>query len=115
MRSSDGFQLTIYLNQDDLIGRHVAVDVIVREALSRDIGGATIIRAAEGFGSHRHLERGRLLSTEDGLGSLIICVDTSSDALLGLAQWVGTQLPGTFATLTPTLMLALGPTGSEEP
>lgn len=114
MRQSDGFQLTIYLNQDDLIGRHVAVDAVVKEALGRGIGGATIIRAAEGFGAHRHVERSRLLSTEDGLGALIICIDPSSEALLGLANWVGTHLPGTFATLTATQMLSLGPSTGDE-
>ena len=108
MSTEDGYQLVIYLNQDDLVGRKPAVDAVIREALRLEFHGASIFRAVEGFGSHRRIERGRLLSTEDDRGVMMVLIEKDYDKIAELMSWIGNQLPGTFATTSKHELHHLG-------
>lgn len=65
----------IFVDETDTQQHHNVAGEIVRRALAAGLGGATMLRGIEGFGSHRLVHTTRLLSLSNDLPLLIVIVD----------------------------------------
>lgn len=98
----------ILVNESDRVHHKPVVDVIVREALSSHLRGATAFRAIDGFGAHLRIHHATLLSMTDDEGVAILIAD-SSERLDGFLAHLG-DLGVKAATIrVPVTLGHLGP------
>lgn len=71
-------QLTIYLNEADMVGDIPLHEDLVRRLLHFDIAGATVTRGLMGYGKHGKLHRKRLFGVSDDRPLIITAVDDES-------------------------------------
>jgi uncharacterized protein len=71
-------QLTIYLNEADLIGDQPLHEDLVRRLLKFEIAGVTVLHGLMGYGKHGRLHRKRLFGVSDDRPVVIIAVDDES-------------------------------------
>lgn len=76
MLPETGHLLRIFIGEDD---RHEGMPLyewIVREARSRGLAGATVLRGLEGFGAHSRLHTAKILRLSTDLPIVVEIVDT---------------------------------------
>jgi PII-like signaling protein len=71
-------QLTIYLNEADIIGDQPLREDIVRRLHKFEIAGATVVHGLMGYGKHGRLHHKRLFGVSDDRPVVIIAVDDES-------------------------------------
>ncbi len=60
-----GYQLTFFMQQNRRHGGRVLADWLLQEARRMELGGATLIAAAEGFGQHRTMHAAHFIELGD--------------------------------------------------
>lgn len=76
MLPRDGHLLRIFLGESD---RHEGMPLyewLVREARTRGLAGATVLRGLEGFGAHSRLHTAKILRLSSDLPIVVEIVDT---------------------------------------
>ena len=68
-------RLTIFIGEQDHVGRHSLATEIVQRAHAAGIAGATVFRGVEGYGKSNHIHTTRILSLSDDLPLCIVIVD----------------------------------------
>lgn len=93
-------QLTIYLNETDMLGELPLHEVLVRRLLQREVAGATVLRGVMGYGRHGKVHRQRLFGVSDDRPLLIIAIDEEPH-LRALVGEIRALLPEGLITLAP--------------
>ena len=74
--SGDGKLLRIFLGESDKVEHKPLYEIIVREAKSRGLAGATVLRGVEGFGADsRTIHTAKLLRLSEDLPIVVEIVD----------------------------------------
>jgi PII-like signaling protein len=71
-------RLTIFIGEQDHVGRHSLATEIVKRAHAAGIAGATVFRGVEGYGKSNHIHTTRILSLSDDLPVCIVIVDSAA-------------------------------------
>jgi PII-like signaling protein len=71
-------RLTIFIGEQDHVGRHSLATEIVKRAHAAGIAGVTVFRGVEGYGKSNHIHTTRILSLSDDLPVCIVIVDTAA-------------------------------------
>jgi PII-like signaling protein len=82
-------QMTIYINEADMIGDVPLHEDIVRRLLYFQISGATVTRGLMGYGKHGVLHRKRLFGVSDDRPVVITSVDDEPRIRTVLAELRG--------------------------
>ena len=85
--SGEAMVLRIYIGDDDAYGDRPLADVIVTEARTRNMAGATAIRGILGYGLSKHIHRTDLVLSHD-LPVVIEIIDSASkiDAFIAVVK-----------------------------
>ncbi len=70
-------RLTIFIGEQDHIGRHSLATEIVNRAHAAGMAGVTVFRGVEGYGKSNHIHTTRILSLSDDLPMCIVIVDAA--------------------------------------
>lgn len=83
-RESEASLLTVYVNSTDQWHGRPLYAAIVQHCHDQGFAGATVYRAVEGYGVHRHIHTSRLLELTEDMPMRIEIVDQAGriDALL---------------------------------
>jgi PII-like signaling protein len=74
-RGTEGLRLSIAIGESDRLGGRPLADVIVREARSMGLPGATVLRGVAGYGARSVLHTSRILRLSDDLPVIIEVID----------------------------------------
>ncbi|MCI0706908.1 MAG: DUF190 domain-containing protein [Ignavibacteriae bacterium] len=75
--SGDGKLLRIFLGESDKAGHQPLYDVLVHEAKTRGLAGATVLRGVAGFGANsRTIHTAKILRLSEDLPIVVEIVDT---------------------------------------
>src|SRR5579871_3464007 len=69
-------RLTIFIGEQDHVGRHSLATEIVQRAHAAGLAGATVFRGVEGYGASNHVHTTRILSLPNDLPMAVIIVDS---------------------------------------
>ncbi|MGC8465270.1 MAG: DUF190 domain-containing protein [Acidimicrobiales bacterium] len=97
-----GTTVNIYLNLDEYVHNHLAYELVMRTLVELGFPGASVVRSIESFGSHHHIARAHLLSSEDDRGVIVHLIDDDNERIHALLLWLDHNLPGHLVTLTET-------------
>jgi len=101
MRSASlGLWLRIYIHESMRYGHQPLYEALVVMARREGLAGATVFRAVEGFGMHRHLHTTRLVDVSDDLTMIVELVD-SEPAIRHFVGLLDTMIPHGTAVLSP--------------
>ena len=98
--ASAGLWLRIYIHESLRCGRQSLYEALVALARREGLAGATVFRAVEGFGMHRHLHTTRLVDVSDDLTMIVDFVD-SETVIRRFVGLLDTMIPHGTATLSP--------------
>lgn len=101
-------RLRLYTCEGDRTGGKPLYEVVLHEALERGLAGATVFRAAMGFGAHCTLHTAKVLALSTNLPVVVEILDTREkiDAFLPFLDEVVEQA---IVTLQDVTMLRYGP------
>lgn len=71
-------QLTIYVNEADMLDDMPLHENIVRRLLHFEIAGATVFRGSMGYGKHGRVHRKRLFGVSDDRPVAVVAVDDAA-------------------------------------
>jgi PII-like signaling protein len=91
-------RLTIFLSEDDHVGRSSSAELLLESAKSAGLAGATIWRGIEGFGRQGHLRSARLPDLGRGLPLLVEAIDID-ERITAFLEVVSQLVPGALVTL----------------
>ncbi len=74
--SVEAVRLRLYTCEGDHAGGKPLYEVVVAEALSRGLAGATVFRASMGFGAHSSMHTTHLLALSTNLPIVVEILDT---------------------------------------
>jgi len=97
---SRGLWLRIYIHESLRHGHHALYEAMVALARREGLANATVYRAMEGFGMHRHLHTSRLVDVSDDLTMIVEFVDTEP-AIRRFVGLLDAMVPHGTATLSP--------------
>jgi len=86
-------QISIYLNEGDMIGELHLHEVVVRRLLHAHVAGATVVRGLMGYGKHNQVHRKHLLGISDDRPVIVTAVD-DYDHLTALLPELKQLVPG---------------------
>jgi uncharacterized protein len=92
---ADAKLVVVYLNSTDQWHGQPLYGAVVRLCRERGVAGVTVVRCAEGYGSHQHLHTSRLLELNENVPVRVEIVDLAEriDPLLpALEKLVGEGL-----------------------
>jgi len=72
---SESFLLRIFIGESDKIDGKPLYEVIVKEARSRGMAGATVLRGFLGFGAHSRIHTSKVLRLSEDLPVVVEIVD----------------------------------------
>lgn len=72
----DGYLLRIFIGESDRHGHHPLYEAIVLKARETGLAGATVVRAAMGFGKHSVLHTAKILRLSEDLPIVVEIVDS---------------------------------------
>ena len=72
---SESFLLRIFIGESDKIDGKPLYEVIVKEARSRGMAGATVVRGFLGFGAHSRIHTSKVLRLSEDLPVVVEIVD----------------------------------------
>ena len=72
---SDAYLLRIFIGESDKMNGKPLHEVIVKEARSRGMAGATVLRGFLGFGAHSRIHTSKVLRLSEDLPVVIEIVD----------------------------------------
>ena len=98
--ASSGLWLRIYIHESVRCGHQSLYEALVALAHRERIAGATVFRAVEGFGMHRHLHTTRLLDVSDDLPMILEFVD-SEPAIRHFIGLLDPMIPHGTAVVSP--------------
>jgi hypothetical protein len=75
----EGKLLRIYVSEQDRRENLPLYEWIVRRAHERNVAGATVLRAMEGFGSHHRVHKSNILRLSSDLPIVVEIVDTGEN------------------------------------
>jgi PII-like signaling protein len=100
--------LRIYVHESVRCGRRPLYEALVILARREGLAGATVYRAMEGFGAHRHLHTTRLVDVSDDLPMIVEFVD-SETAIRRFLGLLDALVPHGTATLSPVQIVIQRP------
>src|SRR5579862_4725532 len=71
-------RLTIFIGEQDHVGRHSLATEIVRRAHGAGMAGVSVFRGVEGYGKSNHIHTTRILSLSDDLPVCIVIIDSAA-------------------------------------
>ena len=77
MSAEKGLLLRIYIGEGDKHGGMSLYDWLVKEAKKAGLGGATVTRGSEGFGSHKTVHTNKILDISTDLPVVVEFIDTA--------------------------------------
>lgn len=77
MQAEKGLLLRIYVGEGDKHGGMSLYDWLVKEAKKNGLGGATVTRGSEGFGSHNTVHTNKILDISTDLPVVVEIIDTA--------------------------------------
>ena len=95
-----GLRARVLVDEKDHVHGTPTYHAIVALLAERGIGGATVIRAIEGFGGHHELHTTRILRLSESLPVVIEFVDTE-EAVRAVLPAVEALIAGGLITLDP--------------
>jgi PII-like signaling protein len=98
--ASGGLWLRIYVHESTRCGHQPLYAALVALARRERIAGATVFRAVEGFGMHRHLHTTRLVDVSDDLPMIVEFVD-SEPAIRHFLELLDPMIPHGTAVVSP--------------
>ncbi|MCL4543900.1 MAG: DUF190 domain-containing protein [Chloroflexi bacterium] len=98
--ASLGLWLRIYIHESVRCGHGSLYEALVALARQEGLAGATVFRAIEGFGMHRHLHTTRLVDVSDDLPMVVEFVDNEA-AIRRFVGLLDTLIPHGTATMSP--------------
>ncbi|RMG42656.1 MAG: DUF190 domain-containing protein [Candidatus Dadabacteria bacterium] len=72
----DGYLLRIFIGESDIDGGRPLYEVIVQEAKTAGLAGATVLRGSMGFGANSRLHTAKILRLSEDLPVVIEIVDS---------------------------------------
>lgn len=97
---SRGLWLRVYVHESVRCGQHALYEAMVALARQEGLANATVYRAMEGFGMHRHLHTTRLVDVSDDLTMIVEFVDSEA-AIRRFLGLLDPMIPHGTATLSP--------------
>jgi uncharacterized protein len=97
---SQGLCLRIYIHESLSYDHHALYEAMVALARREGLANATVYRAMEGFGRHRHLHTSRLVDVSDDLTMIVEFVD-AEPAIRHFVGLLDAMVPHGTATLSP--------------
>jgi PII-like signaling protein len=97
---SEGLWLRIYIHESLRCDHHAIYEALVALARREGLANATVYRAMEGFGRHRHLHTSRLVDVSDDLTMIVEFVD-AEPAIRHFVGLLDAMIPHGTATLSP--------------
>jgi PII-like signaling protein len=95
-----GLWLRLYIHESVRYEHHALYEALVALARREGLANATVYRAMEGFGRHRHLHTSRLVDVSDDLTMIVEFVDTEP-AIRRFVGLLDAMVPHGTATLSP--------------
>lgn len=107
-------RLRLYTCEGDHARGKPLYEVVLHEALARGLAGATVFRAAMGFGAHSRLHTASVLALSTNLPIVVEILDTKEkvEAFLPFLDEVVAQA---VVTIQDVEMLRYGPATAESP
>ncbi|MCZ7527306.1 MAG: DUF190 domain-containing protein [Acidimicrobiia bacterium] len=68
-------RLTVYVGEDDVVGRVPLATEIVHRAHAAGLAGASVFRGVEGYGASNHIHTARILRLSEDLPVAVVIVD----------------------------------------
>jgi uncharacterized protein len=102
--TGEGLWLRIYIHESLRHGHQPLYVALVALARREGLAGATVFRAMEGFGMHRHLHTARLVDVSDDLPMIVEFVD-SPPAIRHFIGLLDTMIPHGTAVVSPVQMV----------
>jgi PII-like signaling protein len=96
----DGLRLRIFIHESLRHGHQALYEYIVDLARRNGLAGATVFRAIEGYGIHRHIHTTRLVDVSDNLPIIVEIID-SPEMVREFLDLLDDLLPHGTATLSP--------------
>ena len=100
-------QLTVYLNEADMVGDLPMHEWVIRRLLQADIAGATAFMGVMGFGKHHQVHRTRLFGFSDDRPVIVVAID-EEDRLRAVIPELRHRLHEGLMTLQPIEVITLG-------
>lgn len=100
----EGLRLRIFIHEGLRHGGKPLYAAIVEQARRAGLAGATVFRAMEGYGLHRHLHTSRLVDVSDDLPIVVEIIDTT-EAVRGFLPALDPLIPHGAATLSPVTII----------
>jgi PII-like signaling protein len=97
---SEGLRLRLFVHESLCHGQQPLYAAVVALARREGLAGATVFRAIEGYGEHRHLHTSRLVDVSDDPAMIVEIVDTA-DAIRRFLPLLDALVPHGTATLSP--------------
>jgi uncharacterized protein len=101
---SDGYLLRIFIDENDRFHGKPLYETIVLKARELQLGGATVLRGAMGFGAQSVIHSSHILQLSEGLPVVIEIVE-SKEKIESFLPHIDEMVQGGLVTLEPVQVI----------